>query len=407
MAPMTSPPRSFAALRHAGFRGYFAWAALAMMADNIEHVISYWILYEKFRSPALGGVAVVTHWLPFLLLSVHSGALADRFDPRRLIQIAMALFMAVSLAWAVLFYSGTAEIWHAVVLLSLHGIAGVLWLPAAQLLVHDIVGHAELQSAVRLTASARYLGLVLGPAAGAGLMLALGPPLGLAINAAIYLPLVIWAARAARPRSRSTAAHGIAEVRVVLAAARRDGTMVSMTLLAGAASMLVGNAYHAQMPGYAQDLGHQSADFTYGVLLAADAAGALAAGVALEARGMLQSSARSASVLCMLWCLALFGFALATSYPLAVLLLFAAGFFDLAFYSMAQTLVQLRSPAELRGRLVGLFNMAALGMRAFSGVTVGVFGAAVGIHWSLAISTALMLAASIALWTRVNSATSQ
>jgi MFS family permease len=131
---MTSPPRSFAALRHAGFRGYFAWSALAMMADNIEHVISYWIMFEKFRSPALGGAAVLTHWLPFLFLSLHAGALADRFDPRRLIQISMGLFMAVSLAWGALFYFGEAEVWHAVVLLTLHGIAGVLWLPASQLL---------------------------------------------------------------------------------------------------------------------------------------------------------------------------------------------------------------------------------------------------------------------------------
>jgi MFS family permease len=400
---MSSPPRSFAALRHAGFRGYFAWSAMAMMADNIEHVISYWIMFEKFRSPVLGGVAVVTHWLPFLFLSVHAGALADRFDPRRLIQIAMGLFMAVSLAWGALFYAGEAEVWHAVVLLTLHGIAGVLWLPASQLLVHDIVGHAELQSAVRLTATGRYLGLVLGPAVGAGLMLLVGPPLGLVLNAAIYLPLVVWAARADRPRSRSSAAHGFADLHAVLVAARGNGTIVSMTLLAGAASMLVGNAYHAQMPGYAHDLGHERADFTYGMLLAADALGALTAGVALETRHLLQSTPRTAMILCMLWCVALFGFALATSYPVAVVLLFAAGFLDLAFYSMAQALVQLQSPAELRGRLVGLFNMAALGMRAFSGVTVGFFGAAVGIHWSLAVSTAVMLAASTALLARMNS----
>ena len=184
-------------------------------------------------------------------------------------------------------------------------------------------------------------------------------------------------------------------------AARGNATIVSMTLLAGLASMFVGNAYHAQMPGYAHDLGQERADFAYGVLLAADALGALAAGIALEARGLLGSSARNAMVLCMLWCLALFGFAIAPNYPLALALLFLAGFFDLAFYSMAQALVQLQAPPELRGRLVGLFNMAALGMRAFSGVTVGFFGAAVGIHWSLAISTALMLGAATALMAKL------
>ena len=58
-----APSRSFAALRHAGYRTYFITSALAMMADSIEHVISYWIVFEKFHSPALGGVAILTHWL--------------------------------------------------------------------------------------------------------------------------------------------------------------------------------------------------------------------------------------------------------------------------------------------------------------------------------------------------------
>ena len=104
-AQSTNNPKAFAALRVPGFRIYFIVSALAMMADSIEHAISYWILYQKFQSPALGGFAALSHWLPFLFFSVYSGALADRFDPRRLIQIGMAMFMAVSIGWGVLFIS--------------------------------------------------------------------------------------------------------------------------------------------------------------------------------------------------------------------------------------------------------------------------------------------------------------
>ena len=87
-SPAASGPakQSFAALRHAGFRAALITGMLAMMADNIEHVISYWVVFQKFQSPALAGFAVVSHWVPFLMFSVASGALADRFDPRRLIQ---------------------------------------------------------------------------------------------------------------------------------------------------------------------------------------------------------------------------------------------------------------------------------------------------------------------------------
>jgi hypothetical protein len=61
-AAANAPPQSFAALRHRGFRIYFITATLAMMADSIEHVISYWIIFQKFQSPALGGFAVLSHW---------------------------------------------------------------------------------------------------------------------------------------------------------------------------------------------------------------------------------------------------------------------------------------------------------------------------------------------------------
>jgi MFS family permease len=92
-APAPPAKRSFAALRHRGFRAQFTTYVLAMMADNIEHVISYWVVFQKFHSPALGGFAIVSHWLPFLMFSVASGALADRFDPRRVIQAGMGLFI--------------------------------------------------------------------------------------------------------------------------------------------------------------------------------------------------------------------------------------------------------------------------------------------------------------------------
>ena len=70
---------------------------------------------------------------------------------------------------------------------------------------------------------------------------------------------------------------------------------------------------------------------------------------------------------------------------------------NLAFYSIAQTIVQLQAPVALRGRLIGLFSMSAFGLRAFSGVTVGVIGGLIGIHWSLALSSLVLLAVTVAL----------
>src|SRR6202021_3637679 len=185
-----SPPakRSFAAMRHPGFRAQFATFVLAMMADNIEHVISYWMVYQKFHSPALAGFAIVSPWLPFLLFSVASGALADRFDPRRLIQCGMGLFITASLGWGYFFITDTLQMWHAMVLLVIHGCAGVLWQTPNQLLVYDIVGPADLMSAVRINAMARYLGVLVGPAVGGVIMLTLGSLDGILLHTLFYRP---------------------------------------------------------------------------------------------------------------------------------------------------------------------------------------------------------------------------
>jgi MFS family permease len=376
-----------------------------MMADSVEHVISYWILFEKFQSPALGGFAIVSHWLPFLFFSFWSGSLADRFDPRRIIQVGMVFFIIVSCIWGLLFLFDVIEMWHAVVLLCLHGLAGVLWAPATQILVHDIVGPEELQSAIRLNATGRYLGLLGGPALGSGLMLLLGPSHGLLVNALIYLPLVLWLWKAPYgPRFRKNLSaikrefKGFSDLLFTLRSVAGNRVVVTMTLLGGSAALFIGNGYQPQMPAFAFDLGHGNPGLAYGALLSADAFGALVAGVALESRGLLEARPRTALVLAMLWCCALGVFSALSSYPLALLVLFIVGFLELSFFAMAQTLVQLRAPEEIRGRVIGLFTMSALGMRTFSGITIGVIGGVIGIHASLALSAVCLFVLIVLLF---------
>jgi len=413
-APAASPDHpSFGALRHRGYQALVGTYLLAMMADNIEHVISYWMVHQKFQSSALGGFAVISHWLPFLLFSVPVGALADRVDPRRLIQLGMGLFMLASAGWAWFFITDTLQVWQAMVLLVIHGCAGVFWQGATQVLLHDVVPRADLPSGVRLLATARYTGMLAGPAVGGAIMLTIGPRYGLLLNTLFFLPALLWLVRAPYgPRFRSQAdapppapraVRGLGDFVRTFMEVRSNRLLVSMIGLAGLASMFVANSYQAQMPGFAQDLGHGDPGVTYSALLAADAAGALLAGLLMESRGgLLRPAPGTALALAMAWCVALGGFALSGSYTLALVLLFAAGAFELSFSSMAQTLVQLNAPAESRGRVLGLYNMSALGLRAFAGITVGLGGTLMGIHASLAASTlALLLVPALLLaWLR-------
>jgi hypothetical protein len=262
-----------------------------------------------------------------------------------------------------------------------------------------------MHSAVRLLSMSRMLGLLGGPAVGGAMLLALGPSLGILVNVAIYLPLTLWLWRAPFGhafRNESPApARQAAGLAGTLATAREisgNRIVVSMTLLAGATSLLVGNAYQAQMPEFAIDLGHADADVYYSMLLAANAGGALAGGILLEMFGILQARPKAAFVLAVLWCLCIVGFAVSTVYLVSLALLFVAGFLNLAYGAMAQTLVQLHAPENIRGRVLGLFGTSQSGMRAFSGVTIGMGGSLVGIHWSLALSALALLAVVVALW---------
>ena len=375
-----------------------------MTAESVEHVISYWVIFEQFHSPTLAGFAIVSHWVPYLIFSVYAGSLADRLDCRRLIQIAKGLLMLASLGWAVLFMTGTLRAWHAAALLTVHGLAGVLVSPALQLMVHDIVGAEHLQSAIRLNAISRYFAMLLGPAVGGGLMLVLSPGPALLVNVVLYAPLILYLfampytghVNDARDR-RPTPRFRLSQTRQVLDEVRAEPRIIRMIVLAGATSLFVGTAFQAQMPEFAHHHGSGDADVWYSVLFGANAAGAVIGALLMESLPVLQGGARAAVVCAGIWGAVMAIFPFVHHYAAAVTLLVLGGVFNIAFTSMAQALVQVLAPAGLRGRVIGLFNTSMLGLRAGSGVTVGVLGALIGVEWSLALSAMAVVAVSVGL----------
>jgi len=401
--PVRQP--AFAALRHSGARIYLLSAAVTMTADAIEHVVSYWMMYQKFHSPELAGFAVISHWVPFLLLSVWGGSLADRYDPRRIIQIGMLFFIVASLAWAVLFLTDSLTMWEACVILVIHGMSGVFWGAAEQLLIYDIVGPAQLQSGIRFLATSRTLGLLLGPAVGGFLMLQIGPAPTLFVNVLLYMPLTLWLWKAPygpkfrkgpQPAPRPSI-RGLDDYRMAIIAVTGNRTMLYMTVLAGAASFFIGMGMQPQMPAFAAALGHGQDSLYYTVLFGSSAMGALAAGIGLEVRSFLKPNPRTAILLAILYCCAVGGFSISTNFWLSVVLLIVAGFLNLSYAAMAQTLVQLNAPPDMRGRVMGLYATSAFGLMAFSGVTVGLVGGAIGVHLALGLSAGVMFCVAVVL----------
>jgi MFS family permease len=393
-------PAKFAALRNPTCRVYLVGGALSMMADNVEHVITYWVIWQKFHSPELTGFEVISHWLPFLLLSPYFGALADRHDCRKLIQGAQLLFMSVSACWGLLFFTGTLRVWNACVLLILHGMAGSIWMPAEQLMLEDFVGPADLPSAIRLNSTGRSLGILLGPVVGSALLLGLGPVRGIFCNIAIYLPLTLLMARTKYTghtrsgiveRPRVSALGALSVFREV----RKDRVIVSMIVLAGLGSFFVGSALQTSMPSIATTMGGVSGGTAYGVLLFANGLGGVLGGLLLEGTGWLRLSVRAA-----LWSTLVYGassmlFAFSHQFAVAALLLVVGGVANLATMSITQTVVQMLAPREKRGQIVGLYGVGANGLRLGSGFTVGIFGAVVGLRVSLGLSAAAMCGGTV------------
>jgi MFS family permease len=406
----------FASLRDRYSRPYLFAAGLSMLGDNIEHVITYWVLWQKFHSPALAGFQVISHWLPFLLLSVTFGGLAQRFDCRRLIQLAQLLFAFVSICWGVLFLTGTLQVWEACVLLVLHGCAGALWGPAEQLMLHDFAEPKDLPGAIRMNATFRSLGILFGPAVGSALLIGLGPVVGIFVNVLFYLPMTLLMFRTPYTGHTRDRAAGIDTTDVPKPAGGIIGSVrtirevhlapvvVSMIALSGLTALFVGGSLQAVMPEFAIALGAGASGLAYGVLLFANGIGGVVGGFLLEAIGVLKPNAATAIVSTVIFGGCILVFSTTGSYVVAIIALVIGGVANIASLSVSQSIVQLEARPQERGRVIGLFGTVANGFRTGSGIIIAVLGAIAGVRGSLAVSAVLLTVGAvmigIAVWRR-------
>ncbi|MFT4080959.1 MAG: MFS transporter [Nocardioides sp.] len=395
-------PRKFGALRDRHSRAYLISAGLSMMADNNEHVITYWVLWQRFHSPALVGFEVISHWLPFLLGSVWFGTLAEKYDCRKLIGISQGLFMLVSFSWGVLFATGSLQMWSACVLLVLHGVAGAMWAPAEQLMLHDFVDRAELPSAVRLNATFRSLGVLFGPAVGSALLLGLGAEWGIFANVLFYLPMTLLMTRIpftghTRDGDQLAGKITFADTGRVLREVRANRVLISMIALSGLTAVTIGGALQVAMPIFSADLGAGTSGTAYGVLLFANGAGGVLGGFLLEATGTIRATTGAAVVSSALFGATTLVFATLGNYPLAVVMLVVGGVANMASMSITQSIVQLEAPPGDRGRVFGVFGVFSSGFRTANGITLSVFGLLVGTAGTVALCSVLLVLGTLVL----------
>lgn len=391
----------FAALRAPWYKGYLAGSVLLMGGDNLEHAITYWVMWQTFHSPLLAGLAVLTHWLPHLFFSIPLGGLADRFDCRRLIQLSALLFIAVSVTWGILFATGDLQPWECVALLLVHGCASAIWKAPDQLMLYDMVGPVDLPSAVRLTATGVTLGQLVGPAIGAVLLFTVGPTIGMFLNVAMYLPFLTYLfivpiTGHVRDAARRAAPH-IRDIASVLRDVPKYPSILVVMILQGAIALFIGVALLPLLPEFGSILGQDANGAGYAVLVSSMAAGATVAGVTLEAIGHIRASTRLAIVAGIAFAASILVFALSHSYPVSIVALIVAGASSLTAASTSQTIVQLTAPPERRGRFVGAAGMTSQGFQAGSGILISVLAGGLGVAGGVAVAATSLIVVTIAL----------
>lgn len=370
-------PRSgWHVLRHRGFALIFVVQVLASMGRQIVAVSVGWQVYNLTSNPADLGLVGLFQFAPAFLLVLVTGAAADRFN-RRLIA-AVCLFGEGFCAAAILFFTwqGSITVHTIFALLFLFGTFRAFMNPAAKSLIPNLVPERELSSAVALSSSSWELAVIVGPAIG-GLLYVFGAEvaygaallffvLGGACAALIPKPAQRTVPEPATWRSLSAGVRYIWTEKIVLGA-------VSLDLFA----VLIGGAV-ALFPVYARDI-LDVGPWGLGLMHSSMGVGALGTALYLTSRPIRDNVGVVMFAATFLFGLCTIVFGVSTSVWLSMLMLMLMGAGDMISVYVRQTLVQLRTPDQVRGRVNSAATVVTGASNEIGGFRAGMVAALIGV----------------------------
>jgi MFS family permease len=331
-----------------GFR-HFLWARLlGNAAQQMLLVALGWQMYDLTSSAWDLGLVGLMQFLPALFLTIPAGQLVDRVDRRRVLAASLALqaLVALVLAWGsgADFVQRELILWLSIVI----GVGRALQAPAQQALLPSLVPIVQLPQATALSSSVLQVAIIGGPALG-GFLYAFDAVVVYAISffmAAFALGFVTaiqtkGLARLRSPISWSSVFAGFRYIwqhKVVLGAISLD---LFAVLLGGATALL---------PIFAKDV-LQTGPWGLGLLRSAPAIGALAMALWLSRMPLKRRVGKLMFASVAVYGLAILGFSVSTSLALSMLALAISGAADTVSVVIRQTLVQLETPDEMRGRV--------------------------------------------------------
>jgi MFS family permease len=318
------------------------------------------LVYARTGKPGWTGLVAAAAFIPIGLLAPVGGALADRLDRRRWLIVTTFAEMAFAALLAVL-----AAVHHdppvALVLLAFcGGAAGSIGFPAYQAMVPDLVPREDLLAAVAMSSAQFNLGRVIGPVMAGLVLLTHDYALVFGVNAASFGAVVVALMFVRLPRHPPTTDDTPITARIVSGARTafaEPGCRAAIGLIAVVA--LFASPFIALVPAMAGVVRHPglSTATTTSVLITAQGVGAVVGAVTLPSVAVRVGRRRLLTTALVVLPLLLVAYAVAPVFWLSTLALFAVGAGYIAVLSGLNTVVQLRAPAEARGRVLSIYMM--------------------------------------------------
>jgi MFS family permease len=339
---------------HRSFALLWAARVLSTLAFHVQAVAVGWQLYDLTGSPLDLGLVGLVQFLPMLLFTLVAGHAADRYDRRRILVLSQVVKAAAALTLAL----GTAGNWlgreSILATMAIVGAARVFEMPTLAALVPDVVPRPLIAPAVAWSVSANQTARIVGPALG-GLLYGLRPVetyltiAGLVVVAA-GCAAAIRVERAVREREPATLDAVLSGIAFIRSRPVLLGTM-SLDLFA----VLLGGAT-ALLPIYARDI-LGTGPVGLGLLRAAPAVGALATSIVLGQRPLQRRLGRTLFRAVMAFGAATVVFGLSTNLTLSLIALAVLGASDVVSVVIRFSLVQIRTPDEMRGRVSAVHSL--------------------------------------------------
>jgi len=386
------------------FRWWFTSQVLSSSGLFTQNVAAAWLILKQTGSGLDLAFLTCAAFIPVFAIGSWGGQLVDRFDHRRVLLTTQAALLLLSSTLAVLAFAGRADLTSILLISAVTGAVNAVDNPARQVYAMDLVGRDLLVSAVSLFEVVLNASRVLGPAIGGIILTTAGPAPCFAVNALSFLaPLaVLLRYRPAGPtrpvtpdqpraRTRGSVLEGlryvrsVPQIRACVAIAAASGLIFNGTVFY---PLLATKAFHLDGGGY-------------GALVAAFGLGALP-GALLAARAKGQPSGRAVIVLAAATTCSMAMTAFAPDLAVGVAGLLLSGFASIWYIAVANTLVQLRAGAHLRGRVMGVWVMALPGLSPLTSVLAALLASAAGIRIAYLTAGLVILAAALsgtrALW---------